>query len=443
MGTLTMATIRMSQPWEDPRTGVLYFRKKIPTRFRSVSGRSSEIIKISLGTSDRKRIAKPWAAALTRWVELEAEWERRLNVVAVTPPKAQEMAARWAAWIAADPDRLDRAGESWSIFDDSNDGRLFNDVLATLSRAVQRNAAPEERREQRLAVHAGEAESLSGITVSEETRAALMTEMLPVVRAAYHQAELRASGIVHGIGKRWEPLEAVRATLPEVPDAPLRKPVAPAVSLDNLFDGWKATAVVKPRTVTETRYVLNLLIGHLGHRDASVTTRDDLAAWRDAFKAAGLTNNTWNNRLSLVRQVFEWGYKERRLPSNIADADLRLRKSKAAVRLPYSDEDTVKILQAARKESKAALRWAPWIMAFSGMRVGEVLQLSASDLRQEGETWFMAVHEDDAGKSVKTGQRRNVPIHSVLIAEGLVAYAQSLPEGSPLFPEKEPDWDWD
>lgn len=109
------------------------------------------------------------------------------------------------------------------------------------------------------------------------------------------------------------------------------------------------------------------------------------------------------------------------------------------MRLPYSDADTVKILQAARNESKAPLRWAPWIMAFSGMRVGEVLQLSASDIRQKGEVWFMAVHEDDAGKSVKTGQRRNVPIHGALKSEGLVAYAQSLPEGSPLFPEKELD----
>lgn len=115
----------MSQPWEDPRTGILYFRKKIPTRFRAVSGQSSDIIKISLGTSDRKRIAKPWPAALTRWGELEAEWERRLNVVAVTPSKAREMTARWAAWIVADPDRLDRAGESWSIFDDSAAGQIF------------------------------------------------------------------------------------------------------------------------------------------------------------------------------------------------------------------------------------------------------------------------------------------------------------------------------
>ena len=75
--------------------------------------------------------------------------------------------------------------------------------------------------------------------------------------------------------------------------------VAPAVSLDDLYTGWKATAVVKPRTVTETRYVLKLLTDHLGHHDASRVTRDDLAAWRDASRAAGRTNNTFNNRLSV------------------------------------------------------------------------------------------------------------------------------------------------
>ena len=137
--------------------------------------------------------------------------------------------------------------------------------------------------------------------------------MCRIVQAAYLDADLKVLG--QAGGRVMEPLQHVREQLPGVPNVPLRKPVAPAVSLDDLFAGWKATAVVKPRTVTETRYVLNLLIGHLGHRDASTTTRDDLAAWRDASKAAGLTNNTWNNRLSLVRQVFEWGFRERRLPS--------------------------------------------------------------------------------------------------------------------------------
>jgi len=77
-------------------------------------------------------------------------------------------------------------------------------------------------------------------------------------------------------------------------------------------------------------------------------------------------------------------------------------------------------------------------MAFTGMRVGEVLQLYVSDIREDGGIHYISVNEDDPGKSVKTANRRNVPIHSALIREGLLDYAAGLPPGQ-LFPDKKPD----
>lgn len=438
MGThRVMVTIRMAEPWQDPRTGILYFRKRIPARFKAVSGRSGDTIKISLGTADRKRIAKPWAEALTRWADMEAEWERALNVVPVTASKAQEMAARWGAWIAQDWSRLDTAGVEHSAFE--TDPKKLSVSRLLMSPAQRRATSSDEAGKRafgRLMVHADEAASLARITVAESSRLALLEALCPVVQAAYRQAALRASGITQGEGARWEPLGHTLAAMPPVPDMPARKPATPAVSLDDLFDGWKATSTLKARTLADTRYALNSAIEFLGHRDASQVTRDDLAKWRDTLKAQGLSNTTWNNRLSLVRQVFEWGRKERRLRENVADEDLRLKKSRTLARLPYEDHEVVQILTAARRENRASLRWAPWIMAFSGMRVGEVLQLSASDVRQENGIWFFAVHEDDEGKSVKTGQRRNVPIHSAVIAEGLLDYRNSVPLDGPLFPDK-------
>ena len=219
-----------------------------------------------------------------------------------------------------------------------------------------------------------------------------------------------------------------------MPDAP--SPARPAVSVGALFESWKALTNAKPRTVVETRYILNLLEQFIGHEDAASVTRDDLRRWRDAAKAGGVTNNTWNNRLSLVRQVFARAVADGHLTENPADNSLRLDKSKAAVRLPYSDEDAVCLLAAARRETVPSLRWAPWVMAFSGMRAGEVLQLSRGDVRQEGAIWFLAVYEDEDGKSVKTGERRNVPVHPALIAEGFIGYVETLEGDAPLFPER-------
>jgi integrase len=96
-------------------------------------------------------------------------------------------------------------------------------------------------------------------------------------------------------------------------------------------------------------------------------------------------------------------------------------------------------LLAARRESRPSLRWAHWIMAFTGMRAGEVLQLIGADVQREGPVWFLDIHEDTAGNSVKNGRRRRVPIHPALLAEGFITFAEKVAAGEPLFPDKRPD----
>lgn len=130
--------------------------------------------------------------------------------------------------------------------------------------------------------------------------------------------------------------------------------------------------------------------------------------------------------------------REEKLAVNPAD-NLRLPKSKPVSPLPYSDADAALLLKAARKETTPALRWAHWIMAFTGMRAGEVLQLTAGDIRNVDGVWCFAIHEDEPGKSVKTGQRRNIPIHPAIEAEGFLKYTASLAGNVPLFPEKRLD----
>ena len=154
--------------------------------------------------------------------------------------------------------------------------------------------------------------------------------------------------------------DPLRPTLPEWnPPAPAAHlpSTAPSVSLRSLFDAWKAVSVVKPRTAAETDYAIKDLREFVGHDDASRITRDDLIRWRDSIKAAGATNNTWNNRLSLLRQVFLHGVSAGVLKADITEG-LRLRKSRQTSPPPYSDEEARRILLAARVETKPSLRWA-------------------------------------------------------------------------------------
>ncbi|HEY2134206.1 MAG TPA: hypothetical protein VGH36_14730 [Acetobacteraceae bacterium] len=257
--------------------------------------------------------------------------------------------------------------------------------------------------------------------------------MYDPVRAAYerHWREQNRDRLPELVNSN--PLARARAALPAIDGAP---PITvPAVSLTGLFDAWKAVATVKPRTAAETEYVVKLLSAFVGHDDAARITRGDMLRWRDAMKADGATNNTWNNRLSMIRQVFLRAVKDGALTTD-PTAGLRLDKSKPASPLPYSDDDAARILLAARRESTPALRWAHWIMAFTGMRAGEVLQLLGRDVRQDGGVWLIDVNEDHPTKSVKTSERRHVPVHPALIREGFVTYAQTIAADAPLFPDK-------
>jgi hypothetical protein len=191
---------------------------------------------------------------------------------------------------------------------------------------------------QRLAVHCNEALRLTGTYATPQTLPLLFETMREPVQLAY---------MIVGIQTEQNQPPAPESRLP-----PLEKTTTPAASLRGLFDAWKRVAVVKPRTVTETDYALKALVAFVGHDDAAKITRADLARWRDAMKAAGVTNNTWNNRLSMLRQVFAFGASEGTMNANPADG-LRLRKSRQQSPLPYSDADASRILLACGPSGNA------------------------------------------------------------------------------------------
>ena len=378
-------------------------------------------MKLSTGTKDDRECRRLWPEVVRRYQDMEAEWERLLTAESLTAARASQLAAGWVAWIVAGHS-LDMGGET-------------SDVFEPMSLPEARTPERIARMWDRVEAHADEALKLAAVAIQEDTRKHLLDAMLPAAAGAYLQADLTGLGAT-GAHRALNPLRAAQDGLPLVPAA--APPHDPSLSLKALLDAWRAMTAVKPRTITETEYVVDMLAEFVGHTDARRVTREDFRRWREASKATpeGITNTTWNNRLSLVRQVFAFAVKDGRLDLNPADNALRLDKSRVTTRLPYSDEDAVRILTAARAETSPARRWAHWVMAFSGMRVGEVLQLTAGDLRREGAVWFLAVHEDDEGKSVKTGQRRNVPLHPALIKEGFLAYAQTVTGDAPLFPDK-------
>ncbi len=412
----------MSRPYKHPKTGIYWFRAKVPAAFRQMAGK--ELVTWTLMTKDQNEALRRWPDALKRWEAMKAEWGRKGRAEALTKERAREIAAVWGAWVASG-DKLDRAGV---VFPAYHDPKEAFDALY-----------------ERITFHSHEALKLAATDATPDTFPILEKEMNAIVMGAYQDATIRERAKADDLPVWQDFLTLARAYYPDakVPeeDTSAALPTPPALTFDAAWEGWKAVTTNSPRTVDDALRVLRQLQGFVGHSDAAKVTRDDVLRWRDAMKAVGKSNTTWNNRLSLVGEVFKRAVKDGRIAGNPADG-LRLEKSRTVIRKPYTDEDAALILKAARKETSPALRWSHWIMAFTGMRVGEVLQLTTGDIKADPKSGvrYVDVRPDpQAGKTVKTDHPRHIPIHPALVAEGFLDFVATIRrdgEDVPLFPEK-------
>ncbi|MCK0751295.1 site-specific integrase [Chromohalobacter japonicus] len=84
--------------------------------------------------------------------------------------------------------------------------------------------------------------------------------------------------------------------------------------------------------------------------------------------------------------------------------------------------------------------WTPLISLFSGMRMGEVLQLYVSDIREDQGIHYIDINDAGQDKSLKTSSSsRTVPVHDELIRLGFLDHVQLMhQQGSQrLFPDME------
>ncbi len=403
MTTMTVATL-----WKDTRTGIWMLRRRVPQKYLGVAGRAGGIVKISTGTKDDKAAAGKLSAVWAQWEAMVADWEAALHVVALDVAAADKLAAGWADAVRASRAALDPAvGPSdFAVYSTGPTFTLPPEAEAVLSR------------------HADDALRLAQTTATPETRNLLLHAMLDPVKQAYETAWWHRRGLPRPIFRNGTMALQAAPTMPAAPAA--------SVSLAVLYEDWKSVAKVSQQYADEAGYAVAALTKLLGHDDAARITKADVVRWRDTLTATR-KNRSVNNRLVKLNSVFARAVKDGKLSTNPVDG-LRLDAGDVTSPRPYSDAEAARLLIAARAEATPALRWAHWIMCFTGMRVAEVMQLVGRDVRQDGYTWLIDVNEDDPGKSVKTGKRRHVPLHPALIAEGFTEYAHTVTPDAPLFP---------
>lgn len=228
-------------------------------------------------------------------------------------------------------------------------------------------------------------------------------------------------------------------------------PSSSKVSLTGLVDDWwkEQERVGKAKsTYVNYRGVFGRLVTFLkldkARRatadDARRLTAEDVVRFKDHRLAEGMSPRTVNdNDLAAMRSVLAWALTNKKLLANVAEG-IKVIGAKKEKRRGFTDNEAKAILRAAQAveldgqeyaETLRALRWGPWLMAYTGARVGEIGQLRKEDVAkvtEDGEEHWSITITPEAG-TVKGGKTRKVPLHPHLVAMGFVDMVERAPAG--------------
>ncbi|GAB5509190.1 MAG: hypothetical protein Rhims3KO_05910 [Hyphomicrobiales bacterium] len=220
-------------------------------------------------------------------------------------------------------------------------------------------------------------------------------------------------------------------------DAPVRT-ITPTQlkgeALEELLRRWEKEAQRSASTLDTYRRAFRMLEDHLGHEDSARVTKADIVNFKDKRIAAGLNWKTVNDGdLAAFNSVFRWAVANDLMAANPAQGVKAIARKVTKLRKrSFTRTEASLILSAAngtKRGSKEAVerwagrRWAPWLMAYTGARVGEILQLRKQDVLQSDGLWCIRI-TPEAG-TVKTGEARTIPLHGHLLEMGFPDYAQA------------------
>ncbi|WP_445493259.1 DUF6538 domain-containing protein [Rhodopseudomonas sp. RCAM05734] len=371
------------------------------------------IVKVSLRTTDPKQAKERQATALSY---LNSFWQSlRDGPARLTHQRVIGLAGEWyrqtkKEW-EADPGRA----SLWGI----------------LNHAAQKWDMVKAQAE--MEPYVAELLEQRALQVDDETRVRLATAMHGAFKDATALLERRGRGdygpdtIEQRFGV-WAPEAALNGTPAKVPTM-------------TLFADWEREARLANRTdktISEYRSLMQRFVDFVGHDDALLITPDDVIRWKDARLAAGISLKTVKHTdIAVLKSVLGWATENRRIPANpVPQLKLKLGKKNQERERGLTAVEAIDILRAASAykaaprelaQTAAAKRWVPWLCAYTGSRVGEMVQLRREDVEQRG-AYLIVTITPEAGK-VKDKKTRRVVLHLHLLDIGFVKFVNSSPDG--------------
>ncbi|WP_449411906.1 DUF6538 domain-containing protein [Methylobacterium komagatae] len=248
----------------------------------------------------------------------------------------------------------------------------------------------------------------------------------------------RNEGMLEGSQPRLTPSSSPAEPYTPSPTSPDK----PALTVGELFERWATDRADKraPNTIKRYRGSIRSFDAFLDGWDARNLTGDDVYAWavhrRDVEGISATAIN--RNDLVAVSSLFRWasGRAGGQLVHNNPAAGISLDEPRIVAQRErtFREGEIAAILSAASAiipdagypERSAARRWVPWLAAYTGARIGELMNLEKVDVRVEAGIPVIQL------RVTKTGESRAVPIHAHLVEQGFLAFVEDAVAG-PLF----------
>jgi integrase len=393
-------------------------------------------IKLSLQTSDPS-LVKTRQAVIAAY--LESMWQSlRKGPTKLTHKQVVALSGEiYHLWVNSLEDNPVNP-DFWSRIINTNESAIN---AGKNSLAINPDAYEMKRLEDRFGGFSDGLLANHGLVVDDHSRANLLRQVAKAMTEAAYKIKKFAEGDYSPdqSGNRFPKWEASK-------EQTTTKQTG--VSLKGLLDGWWKEAQTAG-TTESTRDTYSRTIKYfctfIKHDDASKITTEDIIAYKDhrlheANPKTGKTaapKTVKDGDLAALKSILGWGMNNKKITSNPAQGVTLKIGKRVRTRLNYfSIDERNAILQLAKnykpsgregQKQTAAKRWIPWMCAYSGARVGEIIQLRKQDIREEEGHWIYII-TPEAGTQ-KTKEARIVPIHSHLIDEGFINFVAASDEG--------------
>jgi integrase len=214
------------------------------------------------------------------------------------------------------------------------------------------------------------------------------------------------------------------------------------ISFAAIIELWADEKEVPRKRKQAAVTLFERLAKHLGHDEAGEVTSGDLVSFKEtlvqAVKRGELGSRSVSNRVEMLKTIFRWATKNRKITSNPAiDLTYTAKTDPRKERQDFSEDDMRLILTECRKAANPVVRISNLIAGFSGARLAEIVEANKADFEMIGGHLVFHVRLDnrEEGQGLKnhTTTPRRFPLHSA-IKDEVAEYLATLPANSPLFP---------